>query len=36
MAAIQLRAPGETLTPDGEAWVGRSVAHLSDLLELAL
>jgi putative hydrolase of the HAD superfamily len=36
MAAIQMRAPGETLTPDGEAWAGRSVAHLSDLLELAL
>ena len=36
MAAIQLRAPGEALTPDGEAWMGRSVEHLSDLLELPL
>jgi putative hydrolase of the HAD superfamily len=36
MAAIQLRAPGEALTPDGEAWTGRSVEHLSDLLELPL
>ena len=36
MAAIQLRAPGEALTPDGEAWTGRSVEHLSDLLDLRL
>jgi putative hydrolase of the HAD superfamily len=36
MDAIQLRAPGEALTPDGEAWTGRSVEHLSDLLELPL
>ena len=36
MTALQLRAPGESLTPDGEAWTGRSVEHLSDLLELPL
>lgn len=34
--AIQLRAPGEALTPDGEAWTGRSVERLSDLLQLSL
>ena len=34
--AIQLRAPGEALTPDGEAWAGRSVERLSDLLQLSL
>jgi putative hydrolase of the HAD superfamily len=36
MDAIQLRAPGERLTSDGEAWTGRSVEHLSELLELPL
>lgn len=36
MDAIQLRAPGESLTRDGEAWTGRSVEHLSDVLELPL
>jgi putative hydrolase of the HAD superfamily len=36
MDAVQLRAPGERLTPDGEAWTGRSVEHLSELLELPL
>jgi putative hydrolase of the HAD superfamily len=34
MTAVQLRAPGEALTPDGEAWSGRSIATLSDVLEL--
>jgi putative hydrolase of the HAD superfamily len=34
MAAIQLRAPGEPLTPEGEAWTGRSVEHLGEVLEL--
>ena len=36
MDALQLRAPGEALTPDGELWTGRSVEHLSELLELPL
>jgi putative hydrolase of the HAD superfamily len=35
MTAIQLRAPGERLTPEGERWTGRYVALLSDVLELA-
>jgi putative hydrolase of the HAD superfamily len=35
MAAVQLRAPGEQLTPDGAAWTGRSIAHLHDVLALA-
>ena len=35
MAAVQLRAPGEPLTPDGEAWTGASIERLSDVLELA-
>jgi putative hydrolase of the HAD superfamily len=34
MTAIQLRAPGERLTPEGERWMGRYVALLSDVLEL--
>jgi putative hydrolase of the HAD superfamily len=34
MTAIQLRAPGEDLTPDGEAWAGPTIERLSDLLEL--
>ena len=33
MAALQLRAPGEPLTPDGEAWTGPSVEHLAEVLE---
>ena len=32
MTALQLRAPGEQLTPDGEAWPGASVEHLADVL----
>ena len=36
MAALQLRTPGEALTPDGEAWTGRSVERISDLLQLSL
>jgi putative hydrolase of the HAD superfamily len=36
MTAIQLRAPGEPLTPEGEAWTGRSIDRLSDLLQLSL
>jgi putative hydrolase of the HAD superfamily len=35
MTALQLRAPGEPLTPDGEAWPGPSVERLSDVLSLA-
>jgi putative hydrolase of the HAD superfamily len=35
MTALQLRAPGEPLTPEGERWQGRYVARLSDVLELA-
>jgi putative hydrolase of the HAD superfamily len=34
MTAIQLRAPGERLTSDGERWDGRYVSLLSDVLEL--
>ena len=34
MSALQLRAPGEPLTPDGEAWTGPSIERLSDVLEL--
>lgn len=35
MTALQLRAPGERLTPEGDRWTGRYVALLSDVLELA-
>ena len=35
MTAVQLRAPGEPLTPEGENWTGSSVEHLSQVLELA-
>ena len=35
MTAIQLRAPGERLTAEGERWTGRYVSLLSDVLELA-
>jgi putative hydrolase of the HAD superfamily len=35
MTAVQLRAPGEPLTPEGERWTGRYVGLLSDVLELA-
>jgi putative hydrolase of the HAD superfamily len=35
MAAVQLRPPGEPLTPEGERWQGRYVERLSDVLELA-
>jgi putative hydrolase of the HAD superfamily len=34
MSALQLRAPGEPLTPEGEAWTGRSIEHLDEVLEL--
>jgi putative hydrolase of the HAD superfamily len=35
MTAVQLRTPGEGLTPEGERWQGRYVERLSDVLELA-
>ena len=35
MTALQLRPPGERLTPEGERWQGRYVGRLSDVLELA-
>jgi putative hydrolase of the HAD superfamily len=35
MTAVQLRPPGEQLTPEGERWQGRYVEALSDVLELA-
>ena len=34
MTALQLRAPGEPLTPDGEAWTGPSIERLDEVLEL--
>ncbi|HKB21158.1 MAG TPA: HAD family hydrolase [Gaiellaceae bacterium] len=34
MAALQLRALGESLTPDGEAWQGASIEQLSEVVEL--
>ena len=34
MTAVQLRAPGETLTPDGEAWHGASIEHLAEVVDL--
>jgi putative hydrolase of the HAD superfamily len=35
MTAVQLRAPGERLTSEGDRWSGRYVGMLSDVLELA-
>jgi hypothetical protein len=35
MTAVQLRAPGEQLTAEGERWSGRYVERLSDVLEVA-
>jgi putative hydrolase of the HAD superfamily len=35
MSALQLRAPGEALTQDGETWTGPSIGQLSAVLELA-
>jgi len=35
MTALQLRAPGEALTPEGEGWAGDYVERLSDVLDLA-
>jgi putative hydrolase of the HAD superfamily len=34
MTALQLRPPGEPLTPEGERWEGRYVSRLSDVLDL--
>ena len=36
MTALQLRAPGEPLTPDGEAWRGASIEHLEEVLDCQL
>jgi putative hydrolase of the HAD superfamily len=35
MTALQLRAPGEALTPEGESWTGDYVERLSDVLDRA-
>ena len=35
MTAVQLRSPGESLTPEGEAWTGASIERLGDVLSLA-
>ncbi len=35
MTAVQLRAPGEELTPSGEEWRGASIQSLAEVLELA-
>lgn len=35
MTALQLRAPAEALTREGERWTGEYVERLSDVLELA-
>jgi putative hydrolase of the HAD superfamily len=34
MTAVQLRAPGETLTPEGEAWQGASIERLAEVVDL--
>jgi putative hydrolase of the HAD superfamily len=34
MTAVQLRAPGEPLTPEGETWTGASIEHLSQVLDV--
>jgi putative hydrolase of the HAD superfamily len=34
MTALQLRAPGEPLTPEGEAWTGATIERLSEVLDL--
>ena len=33
MTALQLRAPGEPLTPEGETWTGPAIERLSEVLE---
>jgi putative hydrolase of the HAD superfamily len=35
MTSLQLRAPGEQLTPEGERWTGDFVERLSDVLDRA-
>jgi putative hydrolase of the HAD superfamily len=35
MTALQLRAPGEALTPEGDSWTGDYVERLSDVLDRA-
>jgi len=34
MTAVQLRVPGEALTPEGERWHGPSIERLAELLDL--
>jgi putative hydrolase of the HAD superfamily len=34
MTALQLRAPGEPLTPEGETWTGASIERLGQVLDL--
>jgi putative hydrolase of the HAD superfamily len=35
MTAVQIRVPGEELTPDGERWEGRAIGSLSGVLAIA-
>jgi putative hydrolase of the HAD superfamily len=35
LTALQLRAPGEQLTPDGEVWTGASIESLFEVVERA-
>ena len=34
MTAVQLRMPGEALTPEGERWQGHSIERLTEVLDL--
>ena len=34
MTALQLRAPGEELTPPGKEWQGAAIESLDELLDL--
>ena len=34
MTAVQLRVPGEALTPEGERWQGASIERLTEVLDL--
>ena len=35
MTAVQLRVPGEALTPEGERWQGASIERLTEVIDLA-
>ena len=35
MTAVQLERPASALTPDGEAWQGASIEHLSEVVDVA-